>query len=89
MNKYGKQLEDLLKGFIKSSGHYGTGKLYKSVKVTISYSDDDVPVPKISANDYIIHLDDGKFIDKFMKLKEVKSVITKMYSEHILSGLNG
>lgn len=81
--KYERQIEELLRSFLKTRGHYSSGKLSSSVKVKITL-DSGVPVPIISANDYIQFLNDGKFLSDFFALESFSDIIGDIVIDTLL-----
>lgn len=86
INELNSQLTLALKEYIKSSHHYETGALYKSIKFTCS----DIPTKgldiKFNAMEYINYLDDGEFINTFFSSTKVVNILTTYLSTIITLG---
>jgi len=81
-----KELNKLMKNYLKSKGYYKSGSLYNSIKFNVKFTD-SVPHIELETNDYIKYLNDGKFLDSFFELKEVKGVIADLVAEEIVKNL--
>lgn len=81
-----KELDKLLKDYIKKEGYYDSGNLYKSIKFTVS---DKNGTPKISleANDYIQYLDNGMFLDNFFEQSNVQQIIAEYMVDSITKSI--
>lgn len=71
-----QKIEDLIKAYLKDNGHYKSGKLYNSIKVTV----DDTGNYSINTLDYFQFLDD-KFdiIATVFAMQELIDTIEKTY----------
>jgi len=78
-----KQLDDLLRFFLKNRGHIETGSLYKSINFIVV--DKNIA---LEANDYIQFLDDGKFLTSFFKSNAFLDVIANYVTDEIVDDIN-
>lgn len=83
-NKLTKQLKD----FIKKRKHYDSGKLYNSIKVNITDTENSVKL-SFNAMEYIKYLDDGDFMKDFMKFDSTTKTINLYISTKIQLVLKG
>ena len=77
------QLTSQLKAFLKQRNHIGSGKLYKSIKIT---SDSNLNF-KLNAYEYIQYLDEGTFLTDFFALPKttitIGNYLTSMLDEQL------
>jgi len=69
-----KVLRDLLKKFIMDSDHIDTGALYRSIVFTCRATEDGLQI-NFNSEYYIKYLEDGDFVNKFLKLDSVSDAI--------------
>jgi hypothetical protein len=86
IQKLNKELSRLLKDFIESEDHIDTGALYRSIKFDCSFDGEDLDMT-FSSEEYIVYLEEGKFVDRFFDLPEVLDAIGDFYVENIDLGL--
>jgi hypothetical protein len=82
IQKLNKELSKLLKDFIESEDHIDTGALYRSIKFNCSFDGEELDM-SFTSEEYIVYLQEGKFVDRFFDLPEVLDVIGDFYSENI------
>jgi hypothetical protein len=78
-----KDLDALLRSYLKKRGHIESGSLYKSINFNVINK-------KISleANDYIQYLDDGNFLTLFFKSNAFIDLIGDYVSDEIVEDIN-
>lgn len=83
LEPFASNMESELKAYVRKN-HYGTGKLFDSIKVSITSSGDRISF-SISSYEYIKYLDDG-FFESFLKKKtmELKKEIAKQTKKILL-----
>lgn len=86
IQKLNKELSMLLKDFIESEDHIDTGALYRSIKFNCSFDGKELDMT-FSSEEYIVYLEEGKFVDRFFELPEVLDAIGDFYVENIDLGL--
>jgi len=86
IEKLNKELSRLLKDFIESEDHIDTGALYRSIKFNCDFDGEELDM-RFSSEEYIVYLEEGKFVDRFFELPEVLDVIGDFYIENIDLGL--
>jgi len=86
IQKLNKELSKLLKDFIESEDHIDTGALYRSIKFNCSFDGKELDMT-FSSEEYIVYLEEGKFVDRFFELPEVLDAIGDFYVENIDLGL--
>jgi hypothetical protein len=86
IQKLNKELSRLLKDFIESEDHIDTGALYRSIKFDCSFDGKELDMT-FSSEEYIVYLEEGKFVDRFFELPEVLDAIGDFYVENIDLGL--
>lgn len=72
-----------MKSYIKSTGHNKTGALSNSISFNVTYNSGVLDMG-LKAKEYILFLDDGKFIDDFFESSSVKSAISDFVVEEFL-----
>ena len=84
LDKFSRKMEKDLVSLVNSK-HPGSGKLAKSIKVNFKKVSNGYSL-NIEANDYIKFLDDGKFLEDFLKeeRKNIVEVITKAVKQDII-----
>lgn len=75
-------LTRILKKYIKDQGLYASGSLYRSIDFNCTYNQDKLDI-KLSANNYIQWVDNGKVMSGFLDLKETKDIIAEFYASKI------
>lgn len=80
-----KELNNLMVEYLKKTGHYKTGSLARSITFNARITDSGEIDLGFRANEYILFLDDGKFVDNFFALPTTKSVISNWIVENITS----
>ena len=68
--EFNKKADALLINFIKNNGYVNSGSLISSIKFSSTQTSNGNFNIKLSANDYIQYLEDGKFLDRFFESKE-------------------
>lgn len=63
------ELKENLVNYIKSKGHQGKGKLINSIQVSI-LQNEGKPTLRVTGNNYILFLDNGMFIDGWIRQME-------------------
>jgi hypothetical protein len=81
------KLNKLMVGYIKSTGHNATGALAKSISFNARIDASGEFDLGFKANEYILYLDDGKFIDNFLSQSDVKDAIGDFVVEELTKGL--
>lgn len=84
MEKYAKKIEELLKNYLMQRSHTDSGRLLKSIKVTLVPDKLGFLQPKISALDYIQFLENGLFLSKFFDLPAVNQVMADLLEAQLL-----
>lgn len=80
-----QELNNLMKEYLKRTGHYKTGSLARSITFNARITDSGDIDLGFRANEYILFLDDGKFVDNFFALPTTKAVISNWIVENITS----
>lgn len=77
-----RELSKLLKDFIEKEDHIDTGALYRSIKFTCDFKDNELDI-SFSSEEYIVYLEEGKFVDRFFDLRDVLDVIGEFYEDNL------
>lgn len=84
MDKYAKKIEELLKGYLMQRSHTDSGRLLKSIKVTLIPDKLGFLQPKIQALEYIQFLENGLFLTRFFDLPAVTQVMADLLEAQLL-----
>lgn len=80
------RLTNNLKNYLKQKNHYGSGKLFKSIKFTVTDNGNfDI---KLVAEEYIQYLDNGKFLDSFFQLNSTTELFEEYFSKKVEEMIN-
>jgi len=71
-----QELNKLMVEYIKRTGHNKTGSLARSIQFNAKISSDGGIDLGLTANDYVLFLDEGRFIDNFLSQGSVKALIS-------------
>jgi hypothetical protein len=82
VEKLNKELNRLLKKFIKDNDHIDTGALYKSIDFDCTWDGIDLDI-RFGSEYYIVFLEQGDFINDFFELTDVLSLIGDFYVENL------
>jgi hypothetical protein len=82
INDLDRELKRLLKDFIESEDHIDTGALWRSIEFNCSFDGKDLDM-SFRSEEYIVYLEDGKFVDRFFSLPEVLDLIGDFYIDNI------
>jgi hypothetical protein len=85
VNNINQQLNNLMSEYLKRTGHYKTGSLARSISFNARITNSGEVDLGFKANEYILYLDDGKFVDNFFALPTTKSAISNWIVENITS----
>ena len=80
-----QELNKLMVEYLKITGHYKTGSLARSIMFNARITDSGEIDLGFSAKEYILFLDDGKFVDNFFALPTTKALISNWIVENITS----
>ena len=80
------ELNNLMKSYIKTTNHNDSGSLSSSIKFNAKLTDDGFLLG-LEANNYILYLDDGNFIEDFLGLPKVGDVISTFIVDEMLKDL--
>jgi hypothetical protein len=79
-------LDGLMKKYIRSTGHNKSGALSSSIKFNATYFNGNFDMG-LQAKEYILYLDNGKFVKNFMALPAVKKVVSEFVVQSMLDEL--
>lgn len=79
------KLTSALKDYLKSRGYIDSGKLYNSIKFTVSDNPFDI---KLDAEPYIKYLDNGKLVDNFFNLESTTDILLEYFLSSVEDTLN-
>lgn len=80
------ELNRLLKEYIKNRGYYSSGSLYNSINFNVKMIKGE-PDIKLTANDYILYLDNGTLLDDFFSTEPVKDAIGNWMVEELIKSI--
>ena len=77
------KLNKLMREYIRSTGHNDTGRLANSISFNLKFTSSG-PDFGLKANNYILFLDNGKFMNNFLAQPDVKKVIANFMAEELI-----
>lgn len=80
-----QELNKLMIEYIKSTGHNKSGALVRSISFDAKIDSQGSLDLGFKANDYILFLDNGKFVDRFFEQNIVKAVIANFITDSLFT----
>ena len=79
-NELANRLTSELKAYLKQRGYIDSGKLFNSIKFTVTDNPFDI---KLDAEPYIVYLDNGKLLDNFFNQAKISELFAQYLVEKI------
>lgn len=72
-----------MRSHIANSGHNKSGKLSQSISFNVTFKNDKLDLG-LKAKEYLLYLDDGKFVQDFFEKREVLDLLAEFIGDDLL-----
>lgn len=77
IQEFTSKLNDDLRSYLKTRSHIDSGKLYNSINFKMSNSNELT----LDAEEYIVYLDDGKFLPSYLNSDSFNNILNQYLLE--------
>jgi hypothetical protein len=82
LQQLNSKLTIAMKGFIRQRKHIVTGHLLNSIKFRSTFIQEELKIT-FNSKDYIVYLEDGKFVSNFFNLNTTENIIEEFIQERV------